>query len=799
MNNGPEPAFHVDLTNCDQEPIHLLGTIQDHGYLLALSPDWLTCFASANIAELLGRTPDDIIGRPLAEIFSAEKVHDLRNGLQYFHAQQSVQHLADFIDGHGGGRFDAALHTSGAYIVIEFEPAADSEQDRKAGDMARMAISRLQPVKEVGKLFDQAVRYVQMITGYDRVMAYRFLDDGAGEVVSEARRAGMEPFLGLRYPASDIPSQARALYIKNPIRYIADVGSAPVPLVPPRGPSGEILDLSLSPLRSVSPIHIEYLTNMGVGSSMSISIIRDGRLWGLFACHHNGPKRLSGALRNAADLFGQMFSLTLENKERTEALRDEARIEQLHARLLSTIADQGSEIEQLRGLAPEFRKLIACDGLAICVGGGIVLAGRTPTEEEMLGVLRFLNRTGVGSVFHTYALGKIYEPAEEFVSRAAGLLAIPISRSPRDYLVFFRQEIARSIQWAGNPEKPAEVGPNGIRLTPRKSFEAYREIVSGQSEPWTSGEIRLAAALRTTLLEVVLKLNDAVSRERKQSLERQELLISELNHRVRNLLGLVRGLISHGKGSAVTTEDFVDVLDHRIQALARAHDQITQQNWSPGSVRQLIEREGEAFLLDNADRVRISGEDVFLQPIALSTLALVIHELMTNSAKYGALCDRAGALEIGLSRDPVGQLVIDWLERGGPPVTTPARRGFGSTIIERSIPFDLKGEAAVHYELSGLAGALQDPGDLCGDRYRTSGLRPFDLQCGASGGRPRRDRTAPGAGSARRGQHHHRHGCRADPARYRRQVGGHGIERRRRACRDRPGCAHAGDPRRQSG
>ncbi len=323
--------------------------------------------------------------------------------------------------------------------------------------------------------------------------------------------------------------------------------------------------------------------------------------------------------------------------------------------------------------------------------------------------MRFLNRTTASRAFATHEIGAVHPPAADYTERAAGLLAVPISRAPRDFLVFFRREIARTVTWAGNPEKPVTLGPNGLRLTPRKSFEAWTEVVRGQSLPWSAVDLRIAEALRITLLEVILRLTDSAEKERKSAQERQELLIAELNHRVRNILNLIRGIVAQSRSGTGSVEDFAGLIGERIQALARAHDQITTTNWGPGSLRDLITLEAGAYLGERADRVRLDGIDVLLEPQAFTTLALVIHELMTNSAKYGALSVPAGQVDVAWTRDASECLILHWREDGGPPVKPPTRRGFGTTLIERSIPYELQGEAEISYELTGVRGRFALP------------------------------------------------------------------------------------------
>jgi two-component sensor histidine kinase len=212
----------------------------------------------------------------------------------------------------------------------------------------------------------------------------------------------------------------------------------------------------------------------------------------------------------------------------------------------------------------------------------------------------------------------------------------------------------------------------------------------------------MAERLRVTLLEVVLQLSDMAEHERRVAQERQEILIAELNHRVRNILGLIRGLVGQSRGNAGTVDEFAGMIGGRIQALARAHDQITADNWRPAPLAELVQAEAAAYLERKADRVILTGPPVLLEPSAQTTLALVIHEMMTNAAKYGALCDSHGSVRIDWRRLDNDDLELLWNEEGGPPVRAPSRKGFGTTIIERAIPHDLKGEAELHYELSGL-------------------------------------------------------------------------------------------------
>ncbi|HVU43683.1 MAG TPA: HWE histidine kinase domain-containing protein [Xanthobacteraceae bacterium] len=721
----------IDLTNCDREPIHIPGSVQPFGFFLALLSDFSICMASANAADYLGIAYAELFQRPLHDVFSEGAVAAIRTRVDYLAGKDAVERMFGLQLQDGGKPFDVAIHFSGAYLVIEAEPSV-IEPGLNSGELVRLMLGRVRKTASVQELAQESARQMKVLTGFDRVMVYRFHPDDSGEVVAEVASGGLEPFLGLHYPASDIPRQARILYQRNWVRIIADVNAKPALLNSAPSHSAALLDLSMSVLRSVSPIHIEYLQNMGVAASMSVSILRDGALWGLFACHHYSPRHISFERRTAAELFGQMFSWILENREREADITYESHAHQIQERLMEVAASHAHSSGAIADFTADYRKMIACDGIAVWSDGHMTLSGQTPSEAEVMDLIAFINRTTPGRICASAEIAKVYAAGASFRDGTAGFLAIPISRTPRDCLIFFRREIVRSVKWAGDPNKAYTSGPLGPQLTPRKSFERWQEIVRGQSAPWSAADLRIAEGLRITLLEVILQLADLAARERRAAQERQELMIAELNHRVRNILSLVRGLVTQSKNSATSLEDFASVLGGRIQALARAHDQITSLSWAPVALRSLGESEAGAYLGSRAGRVHMGGPDVALDPKAFATLALVVHEMMTNSAKYGALADSAGQVEVAWRLDQGGRLIIEWTESGGPPVKPPSRRGFGTTLIERSIPFDLNGDAELRFDLLGVRARFVVPANY------VQPMRPVAKSVQADEGKPER-------------------------------------------------------------
>lgn len=698
----------VDLSNCDREPIHQLGNIQGFGALIAVNGDWYVSQRSANLETMLGNNGKVGIGTRLSETLADKAFERLRSAVAALADPDQVERLFGLDLMGDGSLFDCAVHSTGLYTVIELEPHAEGDVSRQIA-LLRPIMARLERVEDTSRLLSEAARQLRASLDIDRVMVYRFHPDLSGEVVAEAKRDDLEGFHGLRYPKTDIPAQARELYKRNRFRIISDVEEAPVPIEPGHTSEGEPLDLSMSTLRAVSPIHIEYLHNMGVGASLSISIIIGGKLWGLFACHHYSAKILPYSQRTSAELFSELFSIMLERslfRERDE-LREAGR--RVHDRLMRDIAAGTAISDSLPTLTPVIQQVIPHDGASVFVEDIYNSSGSSPNEEEFRAIVASLNSAATSRILASDALADRIPKAERFADRAVGSLVIPVSRTPRDYLVLWRKGLKQTVVWAGNPEKPVEYGPNGARLTPRKSFEAWQESVEGKAPPWSAGELQVAEGLRVTLLEIILRLSDEAVEERAKAQARQELLIAELNHRVRNILNLIRGLISQSKREAGSIEEFSDIVGGRINALAAAHDNITKGNWSAAPLRELINTEANAYLSEMRDRLTITGPKAMIAPEAYTVLALVIHEMVTNSAKYGSLADSNGHLQIHIERNSDGSLQLKWRETGGPPVKPPKRRGFGSTIIERSIPFELGGEAKIDFKLTGLEAIFSVP------------------------------------------------------------------------------------------
>lgn len=699
---------NADLTECDREPITRLERIQSFGFLLAMTHDWTIVRASANLERFIGIKAEAAIGHSADLLLNPKALHDIRNRMLALFLTRGTERLFGISLRDGHPPFDIAVHQSAPFYILEAEPSGSTEQS-DAVSMVRGSILRLQGQASMENFHRDAARQVRAMMGFDRVMIYRFNEEGAGEVIAESVSTSAESYYGLHYPASDIPQQARALYVRNPFRIIVDVHSEAVPIISISAGANEPLDLTLSVTRAVSPIHIEYLRNMEVAASLSISIVVEGALWGLIACHHTTSRRPSFMLRTAAEFFGQMYSMTLESRLRKGVDESDSRVREATNRLVQAVVGDDALVTRAEWLQDVMQDIIECDGTVVALRGTTFASGLVPNAVHLAAILQTLNSMPPNKVLSAARLAEFVPGIDDYPDRPAGFLALPLSSTPRDYLLLFRREQIHDVHWAGNPEKPV-AGSAGTRISPRKSFEAFQQTIRGKSVAFSAREISAAEAVRSALIEVSLRVAESSGDARQRVTERQETLIAELNHRLRNIFGLVRGLINQSHHDAQDIEQYVTALDGRILALARAHERVTRKHFQPVPLNGIFEEEINTYVPRQRDRVAVRGSSVLLRPTAFSSLALVVHELFTNSSKYGAL-SADGRVDVEIDHEDQAELVVRWRESGGPLVRPPTRRGFGSVVLERIIPYDLKGTVELKYESTGFEASFHIPGE----------------------------------------------------------------------------------------
>jgi two-component system, chemotaxis family, sensor kinase Cph1 len=497
----------IDLDNCAREPIHIPGSIQPRGVLAVVrEPDFVISQVSANVADLLGVPVDDVLGKHLSALVGPEQAARLEQAASIFGdlRQRNPYECVLDIDGQSLA-FDAILHREpGGVLLVELEIAHGERPFSFPNTYlaVRSSVEELNRATTLAELYDTTSRAVRNLTGFDRVMVYRYDADYNGEVVAESKRTDLNSFLGLHFPASDIPAQARALYEKNWLRLISDVNYTPVPLVPTIDPvSGTPLDLTHATLRSVSPIHVEYLQNMGLHASMSISLLRHGRLWGLIACHHYaGPHLPPFGSRAAAEFLGSTLSLRLVDQFEDDELHSRLATQAMLAKLTAATLDDVESLAAALLGAPNLLDLIPADGAVVDIEGVHREHGTLPPPEVVSAVVAWARTVGDGIATSECLSDELPELAVD-PQLAAGALVLNLPDG--QYIIWFRTEVLQAVDWGGDPHNKAIAVSEGaeVRLSPRKSFERWREVVHQRSEPWSPNEAESAEALRHHLVD----------------------------------------------------------------------------------------------------------------------------------------------------------------------------------------------------------------------------------------------------------------------------------------------------------
>jgi light-regulated signal transduction histidine kinase (bacteriophytochrome) len=497
----PPPSSNLD--GCASEPIHIPGAIQPHGALLVLDEAELTCLqASLNAADFLGVPFGNAPGARLTELLP-EAAGVIAEALE---GRMPRSPVAVQI---GGRRFDVSLKRTEAGVIAELETVgADASAFHQ---QLQTALAGLREAADLDAQHELAVRFIAELTGFERVMMYRFGEDWHGQVVAEHLSAPVDSYMGLHFPATDIPEQARELYRKSWLRIIPDSSYTPARIEPTLNPkTGRPLDMSFASLRSVSPIHLEYLRNMNVAASMSISLIVNGRLWGLIACHHRTPRVLPFAVRAVCEIFGQVASFEIRAKEEARLLSQYVHATEIQSQFFNVISEASNVIEALVTYTPQLLEFMDATGAAIYVNGQLSLVGGTPEEAQVFALVDWLKTQDLNPLLATEALSTAWPEAAAYQEKVSGLLAVRLSRVEPHFVMWFRPEVVTTVTWAGQPEKPLD---EHQRLSPRKSFAAWQQTVTGYSRPWGPAERRGAG-------ELVLAINALV-------LRRTETLLSE--------------------------------------------------------------------------------------------------------------------------------------------------------------------------------------------------------------------------------------------------------------------------------
>ena len=477
-----------DLSSCDLEPIRVPGAVQPHGRLLVLDTSTRrpVAFSDNWPGEAMQAALDGLGRLPIPALEPGAPPVSLGAWTL------------------GAERWDVSVHRSDRHLLCEFEPAGPNEgNEAPIYSLTRVFLPRLQEADSVRQLTQLAADEMKRLTGFGRCLVYRFEDEGHGEVLAEAIDEGYDSYSGHRFPAGDIPQQARALYLLNQFRLIADATYTPVPLrIVDRALTAADIDLSQAQLRSVSPVHLEYMRNMGTLASMSVSIVIEGKLWGLVSCHDHAPRSIGMATRLACEHLGQLLALQIQSKESNRSVAERLALRQLTLQIVSHLSDSDETLQRLVQEPSLMLRVARASGAAVVLDDAVWSVGDVPAEAEIHALAEWV--AGLGDeVYASHALAAHYAPAREFQDVAAGVLAVSISQVHRHLILWFRPEIVKTVTWAGNPRKNV-IAADG-RIHPRKSFDSWQESIRGTAVTWSDAEIAAAGELRQALIGIVLR------------------------------------------------------------------------------------------------------------------------------------------------------------------------------------------------------------------------------------------------------------------------------------------------------
>jgi light-regulated signal transduction histidine kinase (bacteriophytochrome) len=505
-----ENTFTADLTNCDREPIHIPGFVQPHGFLLALIPGtFLIDKASLNTKEFLDKGAQDLIGQPLSalekSIVPAKAGSTLMDLVRLATITSNLEQINPQPVLVNGKEMLFVIHQHLNHIICEFEPMQSSDDTITLQKLMSTSLSVIQSSVTLNELLLHVSKLVKEITGYSRIMVYKFHKDQHGEVIAEANDEHLESWLHLHYPASDIPAQARELYKLNLVRIIADVNSTPSGLI--SSPDNNTpLDLTHSVLRSVSPIHIEYLKNMEVGASFSISLISKGELWGLIACHNSTARFIDYNSRVACKFIGQLFSAALEFKHAEDAEEKSTNYRDKQQQLLEQLMKGDDPVKSLINSDVNLLDINTATGVVFFYEGKQYRLGEVPPESEVDDLIGWVRKHEHSNFFQTSTLPLQYAAAKKLSSVASGIMVTEISHEFSEYIIWFKPEMIKTVDWAGQQQKETSVAEDGsIRISPRKSFAKWTQEVKFNSDEWSNNEIAAAIKLREDLIQVINK------------------------------------------------------------------------------------------------------------------------------------------------------------------------------------------------------------------------------------------------------------------------------------------------------
>ena len=693
-------AEPVDPSLCEREPIHIPGSIQPNAVMIAADVHSLTIVAhSTNVGEVLPAGASTPAGRSLAAVLPLPFVDVIRARLASgtLNDGRSVRRTLRL---DGGTPYHAVAHAHAGRVIVELERAPDNPDDFAEARQTdtELAVARLRAAETLAGAARIAALEVRALTGFESVLVYRFDTDWNGEAIAEDRSPDWSRSLfGLRFPASDIPAQARALYTKAKSRFVIDRDSVPVPLVATPEAGNAPLDLTFAQNRTLSPIHLEYQRNLGVNGSMSISIMVENRLWGLMIGHHRRPHYVAPETRAAATVLTDAFAMRVQEIEARSLWAERQAHLDTEGRLVRELTRADDFVSALTGGPVTLLDLFGATGAGIVTGGRVTLIGRTPPEETVGALAAWLRgRPGDAASFSSSTLTADFPAAAPYREIASGLLAVFVGEARETLLLWFRPEVPSTVTWGGDPRKPVLAGSGPVAVLPRRSFERWVEERTGFAAPWAPWQASLAESLAEAVDGVVLRQRRKIDEltgllaEKEKLLIQKDILTREIDHRVKNSLQIVSSFLQMQRrqiADADARQAFSDT-SARVMSVARVHDSLYQaERIEEVDLGQTIESlcKDLAGIAGEGHAVDLTAESGLMVPYRKAVaLSLIATELVTNAFKYGSNRPGEGRVEVTVSAAGPGVQLRVCDDGGGLPdgwEGKPRGTGLGMKLI----------------------------------------------------------------------------------------------------------------------
>jgi light-regulated signal transduction histidine kinase (bacteriophytochrome) len=496
-----------DAEFCGRVPLNQTNMIQPHGILLVIDRESFKVLqVSENAALLTGIPFTDLPGLPLEQLIGQELVKRIREQVTS-QIEGKIPYQFRFIPGPSGLPFTGLLQVRDDYMLMEVEKPETKENISFLDQFQELKylMTAIESAVSVQEACAIAAHELKKVSGFDKVMIYRFDESWNGEVIAEVKEEAIESYLGLKFPSTDIPRQARDLYKRSPYRLIPNINYEGVRLYPVLNPkSGAFTDLSDTNLRSVAPVHLEYLKNMKVEASMSTRIIKEDQLWGLIACHHRTPNYLSYELCAVFELVSNVISFKIQSASNQDLLQFRIERQRTQSALMEAVYRQNDLVGGLLENGDDLLSVLTADGVAIVMDRQINCYGKVPDQSALEDLVYWLQADKGNRLLHHSSLSEVYDPAEAYVTIACGLLALPVQPEKGNFILAFRSEALQKVNWGGNPNEAIRFEADGKNYHPRNSFKLWQETVSKRSMPWMPEEISAAERLRNFVVEYVL-------------------------------------------------------------------------------------------------------------------------------------------------------------------------------------------------------------------------------------------------------------------------------------------------------